>query len=56
MGDADFMLTVDGAGFVPGSVVRWNGEDRPTSYISSAQVMARIAAVDRAEASTVLVS
>ncbi|HYX19216.1 MAG TPA: PQQ-dependent sugar dehydrogenase, partial [Thermoanaerobaculia bacterium] len=29
-GDPDFVLSVAGTGFVEGSVVRWNGADRPT--------------------------
>ncbi len=39
-GDPDFELAVDGAGFVYGSVVRWNGSDRPTTFVSSARVTA----------------
>lgn len=41
-----FTLTVSGAGFAVGSVVRWNGEDRPTTFLSPVQLTAQIAAAD----------
>jgi subtilisin family serine protease len=43
-GGAQFALTVNGSNFVPGSVVRWNGADRPTTYVSATQLTATIAA------------
>jgi len=43
---ADFTLTVDGAGFTAGSVVRWNGSDRPTVFVSSSRLAAAIYAAD----------
>ncbi|HEX2911126.1 MAG TPA: IPT/TIG domain-containing protein [Chloroflexia bacterium] len=42
----NFTLNVYGSGFVPNSVVRWNGTDRPTTFISSAQLSAAISATD----------
>ena len=45
-GDPGFLLTVNGSGFVYGSVVRWNGEDRPTTRISANQLRAGISASD----------
>ena len=45
-GDPDFTLTVNGSGFVYGSVVRWNGADRPTTLISASQLKAAIPASD----------
>jgi glucose/arabinose dehydrogenase len=45
-GDPGFTLTVDGSGFAFNSVVRWNGEDRPTTFVSAAQVTAAIPASD----------
>jgi len=46
-GSADFTLTVNGSGFVGSSVVRWNGSDRPTTYLSSTtQLNAAISAAD----------
>ena len=45
-GSAGFTLTVDGANFVPGSVVRWNGADRPTTFVSANRVTASIVAAN----------
>ncbi len=45
-GEGDFTLTVDGSGFISGSVVRWNGFDRTTAYVSSTQLTASIPASD----------
>jgi glucose/arabinose dehydrogenase len=45
-GDPGFTLTVNGSGFVYGSVVRWNGEDRPTARVSANQLTAAITAAD----------
>ena len=49
-GDPGFILTVDGAGFLYGSVVRWNGADRPTTWISPTRLEAAISASDVASA------
>jgi hypothetical protein len=43
---ADFSLTVNGIGFTTGSVVRWNGSDRPTTFVSSTRLTASIYAAD----------
>ncbi len=45
-GGAAFTLAVSGTNFVSGSVVRWNGADRPTTYVSSTQLTASILASD----------
>jgi len=47
-GGAAFTLTVNGTNFenAPSSVVRWNGNDRPTTYVSSTQLTASIPASD----------
>jgi pimeloyl-ACP methyl ester carboxylesterase len=45
-----FQLTVNGTGFLPSSVVRISGEDRPTIYISSTQLLGTIFADDIATA------
>ena len=45
-GDPDFVLSVAGTGFVEGSVVRWNGADRPTIFQSSTLLTAAISASD----------
>lgn len=49
-GGGELTLTVDGAGFMPGSEVRWNGAVRPTSFVSSARLTAQIPASDLATA------
>jgi hypothetical protein len=55
-GGSSFTLTVGGADFVTGSVVLWNGADRPTTYGSSTQLSAVIAAADIAGAGTAQVT
>ncbi len=45
-GGSPLSLTVNGSGFVTGSVVHWNGSLRPTSYVSGTQLTAAITAVD----------
>lgn len=42
----DVTLTVQGAGFTPSSVVRWDGADRATTYVSSFVVTAVLPAAD----------
>ncbi len=49
-GDPDFVLTVNGTGFVPESVVRVNGADRPTTFVSALQLTANVPASDIAAA------
>jgi hypothetical protein len=45
-GHGAFTLTVLGMGFSPGSTVRWNGADRPTTFVDQGQLTAQIAAAD----------
>ncbi len=42
----DFTITVTGSGFVSDSVVRWNGADRTTTFVSSTEVTATVTAAD----------
>jgi hypothetical protein len=49
-GDTDFTLAVSGTGFVNGSVVRWNGSDRVTTYVNSTSLTAAITTSDLATA------
>jgi M6 family metalloprotease-like protein len=51
-GDAGFLLTVDGTNFMTSSVVRWNGANRTTTYVSSTRVTADIPASDLASEGT----
>jgi uncharacterized protein GlcG (DUF336 family) len=47
-GSSAFTLTVNGTGFIPSSIARWNGSDRPTTFISSTQLRITLPATDRA--------
>ncbi|RZL86018.1 MAG: DUF1929 domain-containing protein [Variovorax sp.] len=51
-GGSGFTLTVNGANFVTGSRVRWNGADRVTTFVSATQIRAAIPATDIATAGT----
>lgn len=56
-GDPDFPLTVNGSGFVSGkSVVRWNGSDRTTTFVSDGLLRAQITAADIATHGTASVT
>jgi len=52
VGGSGFTLTVNGTGFVSASVVRWNGSDRMTTFVSDTQLQASIPASDIAVAGT----
>jgi hypothetical protein len=41
-----FQLTITGTGFEPGAVVRWRGQARPTTFVSSTQVIGSITGTD----------
>jgi hypothetical protein len=56
VGAAGFSLTVNGSGFNAGSVVRWNGADRPTTYVSATRLRATIPASDVNAAGTAQVT
>jgi hypothetical protein len=45
-GGAAFTLTVTGTNYMTSSKVRWNGTDRPTTYISATQMTAAIPETD----------
>ena len=55
-GGPAFTLTVNGAGFVPASVVNWNGSPRATTFVSSSRLTAAILATDTATASTATIT
>jgi dienelactone hydrolase len=55
-GGAGFTLTVNGTGFVSGSVVHWNGNPRSTSFVSSARLKAAILTSDIAKGGTASVT
>ncbi|HKC89651.1 MAG TPA: PPC domain-containing protein, partial [Blastocatellia bacterium] len=45
-GGGQFTLAVTGTNFIQGSVVRFNGQDRPTTFVSTSEVRATITAGD----------
>src|SRR5712672_1695219 len=55
-GAQGFTLTVNGAGFVQGSIVNWNGSARVTTFVSPARLTAAILASDLATARSVLIT
>jgi hypothetical protein len=38
LGSPNAVITLYGSGFVPYSRARWNGEDRPTTYVSESRM------------------
>ena len=52
VGGSAFVLTVTGSRFLTGSAVRWNGVNRPTTFVSATQLQASISATDIATAGT----
>src|SRR4051794_17799260 len=55
-GAQSFTLTVNGTGFVNHSIVRWNGSDKVTTFVSSTRLTAAIPASDSAAAANVNVT
>ena len=55
-GGAGFTLTVSGSSFTKASVVRWNGSDRATTFVSATQLQAAIGPADIAIVGTAQVS
>ncbi len=55
-GDPAFLLTVTGSRFMKTSVVQWDGVARPTSFVTSSQLTASIAATDIANAGSAVVT
>jgi hypothetical protein len=39
-------LTIQGSNFVPGAQAQWNGEDRPTNFVSASQVEMEVSGAD----------
>jgi hypothetical protein len=55
-GGPGFMLSVEGASFVPGSVIKWDGHERTTNLLSTTQLTAYIPASDIAQPGTVQIT
>jgi uncharacterized protein (TIGR03437 family) len=53
---AGFTLTATGSGFAPSSVVRWNGQDRATTFVSGTQLTAAIPSSDLTAAGAVQIT
>ncbi len=51
-----FTLTANGGAFTPSSVVRWNGQNRTTTFVSATQLTATIPASDLANPGTAQVT
>ena len=51
-----FTLDVNGAGFTRGSIVRWNGADRPTGFVNATTLAAEIPASDVASPTTATIT
>ena len=56
VGGAAFTLTVDGSAFTSGSIVRWNGANRVTTFVSPTRLLASIPATDLATVGTAQVT
>jgi uncharacterized protein (TIGR03437 family) len=56
VGGQSFTLTVNGTDFTNSSVVRWDGGNRPTTFVSATQLRAAISETDIATAGTAQVS
>ncbi len=56
VGAPPLTLRVQGEGFVPGSVVRVNGTDRPTTFLTANELQASLAAADLAAAGTLAIT
>jgi hypothetical protein len=56
VGDSSFTLHVNGAEFVDGAIVRWDGADRQTLFIDSSELRATIEADDLAVAKVIQIT
>jgi hypothetical protein len=56
VGGPAFTLTVNGTGFVPGSLLDWNGRARSTTFVNSSHLKASVLASDIANAGTASVT
>jgi CSLREA domain-containing protein len=55
-GSGAFTLTVNGAGFTPDSVVRYNGASRPTIFLNETQLVAKLTSADVSAVGSVVIS
>jgi IPT/TIG domain len=45
-GSPDFTLTINGSGFNSDAIVKWNGTNQPTTYVTAKQLTAAIPATN----------
>ncbi|MBS1789332.1 MAG: pre-peptidase C-terminal domain-containing protein [Acidobacteria bacterium] len=55
-GGPGFTLTVNGSSFLSNSVVRWNGQNKATTFVSNTRLMAEITATDLVAPGSALVT
>lgn len=55
-GSQTFVMTITGANFTQGSVVRWNGVDQQTTYVSPRQLQITVASTYVATPGTVSIT
>jgi len=55
-GSAGFTLVLNGTRFARGAVVKWNGNARPTTFVSGSQLKATVLPLDIAKAGTASVT
>ena len=55
-GGAAFTLAINGTNFINGSVVKFNGADRATTFVSASQLTIQVAATDIANAGSATIS
>jgi hypothetical protein len=51
-GNASLTITINGSGFIAGSIARWNGSNRTTTFVGNTKLTALISASDIAAAGT----
>lgn len=56
VGSGAFTLTVNGSDFLTNSVVRYNGSDRPTTFLNETQLVAKLTSADVASVGSVVIS
>jgi Bacterial Ig-like domain (group 3)/FG-GAP-like repeat/Abnormal spindle-like microcephaly-assoc'd, ASPM-SPD-2-Hydin/FG-GAP repeat len=55
-GSSGFTLTVNGSGFVPQSIVNWNGSPLPTSFVTQSQLTTTISSSNVVASGTALIT
>lgn len=55
-GSQAFTLIINGTGFVPASVVQWNGQARPTTFVNTTQLTISISAAEVAAPANINIS